>query len=326
MKSALEVTNIIAQGLAQAASEIPEYSDYNIIISTERIFLDDYAPKVEDYITRINAQDIEEQGYERPIEMPYQHTIFFVVKIGQGQVNFAVWNTPITIQCLSEENDFKAAEAIMKKFIQGVNFEYRDGIIQSYFIPEVTDALSEIYAGFRALMTARGYLRVPEDGIVFVQDIYVNNIDGETSTPSEDDWFKWPFISIVFDHSATPDPQAFSGQYGSTMALNRTNTQTFSVNCYLFNYGKTVDDGSVEYSMTQFSTNIIKAMNKMNRKFNIIVRTNIKDPNGAEGALDEYVPLFGDDMYWVLTHASLSQQWGDLNTWSLTFTRARKEN
>lgn len=323
MKSALEVTSIIAQGLAQAASEIPEYSDYNIIISTERIFLDDYAPKVEDYITRVNAQDIEEQGYERPIEMPYQHTIFFVVKIGQGQVNFAVWNTPITIQCLSEENDFKAAEAIMKKFIQGVNFEYRDGIIQSYFVPEVTDALSEIYAGFRALMTARGYLRVPEDGIVFVQDIYVNNINGETGTATEDDWFKWPFISIVFDHSATPDPQAFSGQYGSTMALNRTNTQTFSMNCYLFNY----ENGSEsEEKLSAFSVNIIKAMNDQNRKFNMIVRTNVMDPEGTAGEIDEFVPLFGDDMYWVLTHASLSQQWGDLNTWSLTFTRARKEN
>ena len=290
MKSALEITTIIANGLAETAASIPEYSDYNIVISTERIFLDDYAPKVEDYITRINAHDIEEQGYETPLEMPYQHTIFFVVKIGQGQVNFAVWNTPITIQCLSEENDFKAAEAIMKKYIQNVNFEYLNGIIQSYFVPEVTDALSEVYAGFRALMTAKGYLRVPEDGVIFVQDIYVypNWEDGDAAnTP-----FKLPFISMTFDHSANPDPQAFSGQYGSTMALNRTNTQSFSVNCYLFTYE---EDNETKKLLTDFSSRIIKAMNDMNAKFHIAARTNIKDENGIGG----YLPLF--DFWYVLT-------------------------
>ena len=315
MKSALEITNIIAQGIAKTVSGMKEYNDYNIIISTERIFLDDYAPTVENYIKTLNSIDPEQQGYEKPIEMPYQHTIFFIVKIGSGQVNFAIWNTPITIQCLSEENDFKAAEAIMKKYIQTVNFEYLNGIIQSYFVPEIQNEMSEVYSGFRALLSAKGYLRVPEDGVVFAQDIYVYS-DDETPVP-----FKLPFLSIDFNHSSSPDPQAFSGQKGSTMSLNRTTTQSISITCYLFNYPN-AEEGTAEKYLSVFSNNVIQSMNNMNRKFHMVVRSNIENPEEHDDNLSDYVPIF--DFWYILTNAHLAQDWGDPNAWNITFTRARE--
>lgn len=308
MKTEAEILSIIADGIAQSVSQMEEYGDYNVIVCSERIFLDDYAPKVEDYIARISVDigadgsyDLGDEGYEDPIQMPYQHTIFFVLKLGQGEINFAVFNCPISIQIVSEENSLDAARAMMMAFIRERNFRYIDGIVQSYFTPEVSSSDQEMYAGFRGLYSVRGSVKVPDDGIMFITNVMVKM--EEDLEP-----FELPFLTATLDHSAQPDPQAFSGNSGMTMSINRMTTQAVSITTYLWNG----EDGP-----GRFSKAVIGAMTNMNRKFRIICVSNVEDDHGDAIAVC-------DDTF-ILTNAHYSQEWGDIAPWSLTFAKSKAE-
>ena len=305
MKNENEITSIIANGLNEVLLNMVGCEDYNVVICSERIFLDDYAPSVQDYIAKINSNresqdsyvfDSLPDGYEKPIEMPYQHTIFFILKMGKGQINFAIWNCPITIEIVSEENSFEVARAMMEQFLREKNFIYENGIIQSYFTPEVSSSNQEMYAGFRALLSVSGYVRCPEENVVFVTNIKVGIDDGEV--------FDYPFLTVSFDHSAQPDPQAFSGNFGATSSINRMTTQSVSITGYLWN----TDD-----QVGEFSSNVMGAMNNMNRVFRLILVSNIEDKNKTK--------LNVCDDHFILTGAHLSQEWGDLSPWTLTFAR-----
>ena len=314
MKTENEVLQIIANQLQETIAKFDdEKSDYRWIICTERIFLDDYKPKVDDYIARLNlvtqdgSYDLDSmpEGYENPSQMPYQHTIFAILDMGQGQVNFAVWNCPVSIRIISEENTFDMAREIMTEFMSKVNFEYKDGIIQSYFTPEVTDSMSEMYAGFRGLMSCSGFVRVPEPNILFATKVMVDlNGDGN--------WTDFPFISITLDHSGQPDAQAFSGYYGATMSLNRMTTQALSVSTYLW-------QGTGNETLDGFSKAVLNAMNDMNRKFHLAVLSNIESDD--ENAINGLMPIM--EAHFVLIGAQSAQEWGDLSVWSLSFARAK---
>lgn len=327
MKTLNEIMQIIAKQISLSAAGSDKYYDYNIVICSERIFLDDYAPKVDDYLKSLSTPQIAnnvdqsnpaynmyatDEGYMTPMEMPYQRTIFFVLKMGQGQINPAVMNSPITIQCLSEENCLDAAREILLSFIQEHNYQYDDGIIQSYFTPTVSSAEQEMYSGFRALISASGNVRVPEDGVVFIPKIQLSvEMDGGVFS----DWFDYPFINITFDHSAVPDPQPFAGNKGATIALNRQTSQSISVSTYLWQLDGTDD---LSQKQTRFSKQVIEAFSNMNRKFKLAILSNIK--SSEENAVNGYLPVFSG--YFVLTNASYAQDWGDLSLWNLTFTRS----
>lgn len=289
--------------------------DYNVIVCPERIFVDDYLEQKAKHINT-NYDDLPYLGDDVPNDTLYSKTIFVVVKITGGQRNMAISNAEVSIQVLSEENAFDAARDILDAFVDRYNFSYEKSetfgteIMQAYFPPTVSSSQDQVYAGFRALLSCSGVVRVPVKGVVFVRDICI-------SLGEEGDWVRIPYITESYNYSAQPDPQAFAGQNGRTAALNRQSTTMVSFETYL-----TQDSG--DGLLDAFSKAVIKA-EKLNKKFHIVVRTMLEDEDEAE--------IFGErlfsivDDWFVLVGASHNQQRAELSTWSLSFARAvRYEN
>ena len=149
------------QGVFDAMPQ-PEDGDlnpYKIIVCPERIFVDDYAAAEQEYVASIS--DSNELFEENPNESPYKKIIFVVVKLGSGQKNMAVTGYSLSIQVLSEENDFLFSRALLDKFVNEYNFVYANEMMHSFFPPEMTSSQDSVYIGFRALYSLRGFIRVP---------------------------------------------------------------------------------------------------------------------------------------------------------------------
>ena len=325
MKNLNEIASIISNKMQEIISDIP--GDYKSVICPERIFNSDYAPKVEDFIKKSNSNYVGE--YEAPLEMPYPKTLFLVFKLGQGQTNMAVTNMPISIQCLSEENDLQIAREILNRYVEEVNFKYLNGIVQTYFTPEVLSSSEEVYTGFRALYSQRGYIRVPEEGIAFVTNIYIENSNGE--------YFNLPFIHESDNYSAQPDAISFSGYDGRTMALNRQSTSTITINTYLWNYTQEQIDSVGEEqqrlfeNINSFCKKVLKANRNMNQKFKIALVTNIVlndediDSDTKYIIINSEKRLLQSESWYVLYNRSHGQDWGNLEPYSLSFTEAKEQ-
>lgn len=303
MISVDEAFNRIAIQIGNVAKEIN--SDFTVVVCSERIFVDEYSKKQEEYLRRGES---EPYGGV-PEEDPFNKHVFVVVKIGNGQRNFAIVNSSVTISVLSEANAFDFARKLMDNFVAQVNFEFRDGIVQTYFSPSVASSQEQMYAGFRSLLVTNGNIRIPEEGLCFVQDVLIDLGDGKG-------FFKLPFIDIGNNYSAQVDPIAFSGFGGRTMNLNRQSTSAITISTYLWHYG----DGS---QIDEFSMAVLKAKTNLNKKFRIVMRTNIEDDQ-AEEILGER-RLVECDMWATLTGFFHRQSWGDITVYSLSFTEAKQE-
>lgn len=334
MKGINDVMETIANQLVSVISGMTDYSDYNVKVCSERVFLDDYAPKVADYAVSLSIpqgyneadpgnpyydMDASPEGYESPEQMPYPKTVFFVLKAEQGEINFAVWNCPITIQVVSEENSIDAARAMVMEFIHEYNFKYEDGMVQSYFTPAIGSNMEEMYTGFRNLMFVRGYIHVPEDGVLSVVGFRFKVRDGAKSSG----WFQYPFLNMSFRHSASPDTQPIPSHHGSTQTLNRFTTQTFSISTYLWHTGsKILDDyfdsklKEEEKNQNLFTESVLHAFKSMNRKFDVEILSNVENQDEDSGRM---VVLSGT---FVLSDASYMQDFGDLSPWSISFSRS----
>ena len=283
--------NIIVKQIGKVAEKYAP--DKDVVVCPERIFVDDYLPKEEQYVA-VNGQ-LPSLDQDDPNEPPYADKVFVVVKLGSGQKNMAVSNSIVTIQVLSENNDFVAARDILDSFSSEYNFKYEDGIVQAYFTPEVAASQESIYTGFRALLSIRGFVRVPEEGFAFADAMYVTV--GEYGIRS-----RIPFMNYSYNYTAQPDPQAFAGTQGQTMALNRQSTETVSFSTYL-QFGQ-----NAPYN--DFSHAVLEARNHLNRKVRIEVRSNLDD-----------VTLI--DEWFVLSGIHYEQELGDMAPWLISFTRAK---
>lgn len=306
-----KVITTISKQLGAIAKGITE--DYDIVICPERIFVDDYLPSIEQYYER--NSELPSLDVETPEEIPYANTIFVVIKIGSGQRNMAVSETTVTLQVMTEENDFEVTKKILDMFLAEYNFEYRDGIIQSYFNPEMVSSTDSVYSGFRAMYNCRGTLRIPEDNLMFVQDIMVGIPDENGIT----EMHKIPFISQSYDNQASTDPQPLSGYNGVTLNLNRQTTQTVSLNTYLFYFSDVGSDKEKAW-VNRFAESILRSQKNMNRKFRIAIRTNI---NGDK-AEDEGGKVCLANDWFTLVGTTYNQDWGDISTWALTFSRSKE--
>jgi len=248
---------------------------------------------------------------DNPNDPPYKDKIFFVLKMGSGQANMAVSNSTVTIQVLSENNDFIDAHDILDAFVADVNFKYQDaedvdgnvigGMVQAYFTPEISMSQESVYTGFRSLMSIRGFVRLPSNGFAFAMAIEVTYGDGVTA--------KVPFFHYNYNYATQTDPQAFAGSNGSTMALNRQSTEVISFNTYM-------QIGSEDEALAGFYKAILGARKQMNAKFNVKVLSNVKDEH------DEFIPL--DDDWFVLCGINYEQELGDIAPWVLSFAKAKR--
>lgn len=302
MKTLTQITNIIATQLGAIAREVSE--DYKIIVCPERIFVDDYQAQRDEAYENTNADEIPSLNGEEPNFTYYSKTIFFVIKVGSGQRNMAVANSNVTIQALSEEDDFVVAREILDRFVATYNFKYIDGIAQAYFTPDMSSSQDSVYTGFRALLSCRGFVRVPEQGFMFINNIFVNFVQDGVAYEN----YRLPFLSCSYSYVAQPDPQAFAGYGGSTKALNRQSTETITLTTYL-KYNSGDDLQEIENAFTKA---ILRAKENMNGKFHIVMKTT-----------DNEISITDD--YFVLTSAAYGQELADLATWNLTFTAAKEE-
>ena len=309
MATSEDILNLLAKEIGKVAEY--EAPDYDIVVCPERIFVDDYLEQKLDSINQ-NYDQLPYLGEEGQNDTVFSKTIFVVVKITGGQRNMAISNAEVTVQVLSEENAFEAARDILDAFVNQYNFSYNEdeelgvGIMQAYFPPVVSSSQDQVYTGFRALLSCNGVVRVPVKGVVFIKDICV-------SLGEEDDWVSIPFINENYAYNAQPDPQAFSGQQGRTVALNRQSTTVVSFDTYLA-------IGSDDAKLNAFSEAVIRAA-QLNKKFRIVYRTAIKDET-QETILDEQLFPVVDDWF-VLVSAMHNQQRAELSTWTLSFARTK---
>lgn len=307
-----KLVSAIARQLGEVAKSITE--DYDIIICPERIFIDDYLPKMEEFLEK--NSELPSLDIDEPTEMPYANTIFVVIKMGSGQRNMAISESSVTLQVLTEENDFVVTKKILDSFLAEYNFEYRDGFIQSYFNPEMTSSADAVYSGFRAMYSCRGTVRIPENGLVFVQDVMMGIPDENGNTKMH----KIPFISVNYGNSATTDPQPLYGYNGVTLNLNKQTTQTVSLSTYLFSFSDTNGDAEKEW-MNRMSEAIIRAQSHMNMKFKLAVRTSL-DGNSDE---DEGGKICIVNDWFTMVSATYDQDWGDISTWALSFAKSKQK-
>jgi hypothetical protein len=362
MKTMTEIIRIISDSIADAARNIskdvvPDIDSYDLVVCTERVFIDDYArPKME-YLKRMNNDNNADnldgpQEVHDPLDVPYQNTIFIVLKVGQGQINKAVLNMPISIQCLSEQNDYETAGAILREFCNKYNFEYTDGIVMSFYTPEMISSGEEVYDGFRALISSRGTVKVPEDGLLVTTEIWSYD-----DTEGNKGWFKLPFLTLQDNLSIQTDPQSFAGYQGRTMNINRQSTTTESVDGYLWNYSKEAikavgpdsDEGRMMRHLNYFSQKVLFAKKHMNVRFRLYFKTNMEVTDGDvgydsivatylkdtdapiesgtnQGIRTEHGYYMADAEGWfTLAGRSYSQAWGDVSPRSMTFTEAMEE-
>lgn len=359
MKTMTEITQIISDAIADAAKDVstdivPDIDDYNLVVCTERVFIDDYAKAKDENLIRPNY-DNEDDNLEGPrethdpLDVPYQHTIFVVLKMGQGQINKAVLNMPISIQCLSEQNDFEVAGAILREFCNKYNFEYTDGLVMSFYTPEMISAAEEVYDGFRALFASRGTVKVPDDGVVMTTEVWSYD-----DTEDNEGWFKLPFLTIQDSWTPQTDPQSFAGYHGRTMNENRQSTTTESVDGYLWNYtsamiekvGKDTEEGKMMRHLNYFTQKVLYAKNHMNVRFRLYFKTNVEVISGDFGYEDEIAAYLEStnapvekngktgirtkngyymadaEGWFTLAGRTYSQAWGDVSSRSMTFTEA----
>ena len=192
MRTLNEICNIISKQIGSVAKEISE--DYTIIVCPERIFMDDYLAQREQETLDLAEDALPYLGDDIPNKTYYSKTIFFVVKVGNGQRNMAVSNSDVVIKALSEEDDFVIAREIMELFVARYNFSYdaQEGVAQAYFNPDISDSMDEVYTGFRALLSLRGFVRIPADGSLFVNEIDISFMDDEQN----DVTYKVPFLNM----------------------------------------------------------------------------------------------------------------------------------
>lgn len=292
-----EIYATIAKQIKKIAEGVSE--DYTFVICPERIFVDDYVQQKAEALENADVVLEDEPNYTF-----FSHTIFIVVKLGGGQRNMAVSNNDISIHVLSEENDFEIARQILNEFVGEYNFKYKDGLAQAYFNPEMSTSMDAVYTGFRALLSIRGFIRIPQDGFIFVTEVGIGFEDDDGNEIE----YKVPFINLHYNYGAQLDPQAFAGYGGKTMALARQSTQVVQFATYLIY--KEGDEGFADANA--FSLAVMRAANHMNKKFRITMTTQngitITDPN---------------DNYFVLNALDYAQELADMSTWSLSFAMAK---
>ena len=292
-----EIYATIAKQMKGIAEEVSE--DYTFIICPERIFVEDYQQQ------KIEAMESNHAILEdEPNDTFFSHTIFIVIKLGGGQRNMAVSNNDITIQVLSEENDFEIARQILNEFVGQYNFQYKDGLAQAYFNPEMSTSMDAVYTGFRALLSIRGFIRIPQDGFIFItkMDISFDDDDGNEIN------YRIPFINLHYNYSAQVDPQAFAGFKGRTMALARQSTQVVQFATYLIY--KEGDEAFADANA--FSLAIMRSSNHMNKKYRITMKTQ----NG--------ITMTGpEDNYFILNAFDYAQELADMSACNLSFAMAK---
>lgn len=306
-----EIVNSLIRELSELFESMPKpddgsRQDYRIVVCPERIFFDDYVPQEDKYANSLANSFNGLEPTATPQESPFKNTIFVVVKLGSGQKNNAVTGYSVNIQVMSEENDFLFSRELLDLFVNTYNFTFQDGMMHAYFPPEMTSSQETVYIGFRALYSLRGFVRVPEGGFLFVENVAVSwdNEDGSFSG-------NIPFISLMYHYAAQPDPQAFAGYAGETKAMNRQCTETITITTYLM-YVPDDEAGSSTFLYSMFSKAVLKAKSNLNQNFGITLETMVPSMNLASNTFK----LIGVDY---------SQEIANMSTVSLSFTASTED-
>lgn len=204
----------------------------SLVVATERMFM--FNEDKRKMICRNDNQDIE-LG-----DMKYNNTLFVVISLTSGQHNFALSQNQVTFQVLSENGSLTLAENLLRNYLNIVNFETINGMIQTYTNPDVAEGSVQIFEGMRALVTMRGIVLLSNEdtGTAYVTHIKFN-------IPGESEWYQLPFITYAFSETQSGEPQAFpfetydgniihsEDKGGWTSTKNRQSTLTVSIATYL---------------------------------------------------------------------------------------------
>ena len=325
MKTVNDLAKIIASGIQRIieSGQVPS-SDFTWIITTEQIFVNDYVPMIQSLQEQRAGMDYNGQmpphfaydeddhlnviqeapesavvtnkdfvdpgkteGPMDPNKLDIDNTVFCIIKFGRGDITpKMMYSYPVTIRVLMMDTVVEEVRDTMCAFADSVNFVYEDGVIQSYFSPEVTDTMSEVYEGFRSVMSITGYIKVPvSDDLLFMAGIstaadtlegakigvqyyaydtthkYFYPVDLEDGADIKNYFIRkgeelyvsarledifW--LSFVSQNVGQSDGQAqrVEAESGNTRALNRQKTKTVTISTYLMD-GSQFSDAVIDF-------------------------------------------------------------------------------
>lgn len=293
MKSINDIVNIIKLKIIDVATQ---YSQ-----EVGKAFVCEILPE-RDFIEKTeNDRDPYEE--DTIFEVVDKDKIYFVVKFGRGEYNFALSSIPMSIEVVSEENSMSGAQEILRRFVSSVNYIYENGIIQTYFLPSVISPVNQIRSGYRALIELQGKVYDFENLTSAITKVEMGDSSSSLSNI--------PFINIKYNWSAQPNPQAFADSNGATKNLNRQYTRTIVLTTYLWNDASYGNPNPQEVAEKDFSEKIkTSTSTDMNKRYYIKLSSN-SGSSFVEG-------------YFILVSFNYDQNYGMPNVGTMTFTEAEE--
>ena len=320
MKNSREIVDIIKSSIYDAYTtfagdkkNLIGEGEYNIKVGDERIL---------DSLTEPNEQ-------ESPKDLTKANTIYIVIKLGNGQCNMAVTNFTCELQAISEDGTFDIAQGILRQLIEDVNFEYKNGIIQAFFEPDVAQENVGVFSGVRAVLACRGNIIVPESdpALSLITNVLMSFDNGTT-------WAELPFIHVSYHWQTAEDPQAFPpatlGQNinlatgvvdhgGWASSKNKQSVLVLGFTTYLFDFRNEVTGYDCATKAAGWKTKgwmkishelfAIQSGNDINSKIRIRLKTPLADN------------AYFVDCYFNMTLFSFDQPWGNVAPIMLSFSK-----
>ncbi|MBR3208872.1 MAG: hypothetical protein IKF82_01245 [Bacilli bacterium] len=212
-----DVVSVIQQNINYVVNQDVEYyGKYSFKLSNEQYYVPDEDRKLE------------------------PNVLFMVVKFMTATLDFNQIILPFTLTVLSEKNNVDAAQKLLLEYSQTFNLtdgsgDYTDEnnnpqhfmYKQTYDAPVVSSNFSEVYDGYRSIMTLTGNILINYSVMPLEYVKYLPN--GENTI--EEEKLKIKTLSNAFAYSNTLDSQPYSGK-NRTESESRYGTLSLSFTTY----------------------------------------------------------------------------------------------
>lgn len=186
-----------------------------------------------EFLFALNTDLAEElDGYEVSVWQERQfvpqadyrpNCIYLVVSFGTASLNFAQSSVPVTITCISEQDGFDKARALLAAFASRFNLLKKGGTIQAWDSPVVSSRFSKVSDGYVAAFQMAGTYVVSAPDLDGVRKL-------ECLNPETGEYEEIPFTAYrdSFQNQLAPRPFPDSGGFVKSIAEYSAFTITIS--------------------------------------------------------------------------------------------------
>lgn len=148
--------------------------------------------------------------------------IYLIVSFGTASMNFMQSSVPVTITCISEQNGFDKARALLSAFASHYNLRKKEGTIQAWNSPTVSTRFNDVGNGYVASLMLTGTFVVSAPDMDGIAKLECMAEGGE--------YEEIPFVAYrdSFQNQLAPQPFPNGGGFVSSVARYSAFTITFS--------------------------------------------------------------------------------------------------